>query len=623
MPSPSKTAAAALALLALSSAVAADAPAAAAAKPDAAAAPAAKPVWKPSTVSLPSGSLGEQFASVADFEKHWIPSRASKEDVPAGEKDSTEDADLWRYRGQWAVEEATETVGAHAGDLGLVLKSAAAHHAISRALPQPITFEGHDAVTVQYEVKLQNGLECGGAYLKLLSHDATKVYDPATFSDKTPYTIMFGPDKCGATNKVHFIFRHKNKKTGKIVEHHLKNPPSVPSTYSKETHLYTLIVHPEKNTFEIKIDGVSKQTGSLLDDFEPPVVAPKEIDDPNDKKPADWVDEAKIPDPKATKPAEWDEDAPLEIEDADATMPADWLENEPEYIPDPDAKQPEDWDAEEDGEWVAPTVANPKCAEASGCGPWTRPMKRNPDYKGKWAAPLIDNPAYKGPWAPRKIANPDYVDEKHPGYMTPIGAVGFELWTMQNNIQFDNILVSDSVNAATLDQWTKDTWEVKHAAEEVLTKADEPEKAKDAENDDDEIVKPINQLTFGDIVEQLTPASFVKFAQKTLVDPAKAAASLPITAGAAGLSVAAVIAFILALLTGPSAADKKKKQKVQSAAAKKKKDDDADADEAEVEQEEEEEEIEEPAAKASPEKASPAKTTKRPAKKEATAEDDE
>lgn len=28
---------------------------------------------------------------------------------------------------------------------------------------------------------------------------------------------------------------------------------------------------------------------------------PKEIDDPEDKKPEDWVEEAKIPDPEATK----------------------------------------------------------------------------------------------------------------------------------------------------------------------------------------------------------------------------------------------------------------------------------------------------------------------------------
>jgi hypothetical protein len=39
----------------------------------------------------------------------------------------------------------------------------------------------------------------------------------------------------------------------------------------------------------------------LLEDFEPPVNPPEEIDDPEDKKPADWVDQEKIPDPDAKK----------------------------------------------------------------------------------------------------------------------------------------------------------------------------------------------------------------------------------------------------------------------------------------------------------------------------------
>ena len=50
------------------------------------------------------------------------------------------------------------------------------------------------------QVNLQNGQECGGAYLKLLSDSPD--LNPAGFRDQTPYTIMFGPDKCGNDNKV-------------------------------------------------------------------------------------------------------------------------------------------------------------------------------------------------------------------------------------------------------------------------------------------------------------------------------------------------------------------------------------------------------------------------------------
>lgn len=44
------------------------------------------------------------------------------------------------------------------------------------------------------------------------------------FNDKTPYTIMFGPDKCGNDIKMHFIFRHVNPINGSITEKHCKKP---------------------------------------------------------------------------------------------------------------------------------------------------------------------------------------------------------------------------------------------------------------------------------------------------------------------------------------------------------------------------------------------------------------
>ena len=49
-----------------------------------------------------------------------------------------------------------------------------------------------------------DGLECGGAYLKLLKD--SKALHAEEFSNASPYVIMFGPDKCGATNKVRCSF---------------------------------------------------------------------------------------------------------------------------------------------------------------------------------------------------------------------------------------------------------------------------------------------------------------------------------------------------------------------------------------------------------------------------------
>ena len=101
---------------------------------------------------------------------------------------------------------------------------------------------------------------------------------------------MFGPDKCGQTNKVHFIFRHKNPVNGVIEEKHLVDTPY--PKLAKTTSLYTLVVNPD-NSYEILINNESKKNGTLLDEFKPPVNPEKEIDDPEDSKPEDWVDQAK------------------------------------------------------------------------------------------------------------------------------------------------------------------------------------------------------------------------------------------------------------------------------------------------------------------------------------------
>ncbi|CAK9009723.1 unnamed protein product [Durusdinium trenchii] len=247
---------------------------------------------------------------------------------------------------------------------------------------------------------------------------------------------MFGPDRCGATNKVHFILQHKSPVTGLWEEKHLSTPPSVPS--ERRTHLYSLLIRPD-NTVEVRIDGEKTFSGSLLQDMQPPVNPPQEIDDPTDSKPADWVDNAKMDDPEPSKPDDWDEDAPFMIPDPSASMPSGWLEDEPLKMADPKSKRPDDWDDEEDGEWEAPVIENPKCTV--GCGKWEAPKINNPAYKGKWYAPKIDNPAYIGEWKPRQIANPEYFVDESPYKIPTIDSIGIDIWTMDKGIIFDNIVV--------------------------------------------------------------------------------------------------------------------------------------------------------------------------------------
>ncbi|XP_010748927.2 calnexin isoform X3 [Larimichthys crocea] len=380
----------------------------------------------------------------------WIASSAKKEDT---------DEEIAKYDGKWAVEEMKDSK--LPGDKGLVLKSRAKHHAISAQLLRPFTFDTKPLI-VQYEVNFQAGIDCGGAYVKLLTQ--TPDLDLDQFVDKTPYTIMFGPDKCGEDYKLHFIFRHKNPKTGEYEEKHAKKPDADLRTYytDKKTHLYTLVVNPD-NTFEVLVDQTVVNSGSLLTDMTPPVNPAAEIEDPDDQKPEDWDERPKIQDPAAAKPEDWDEDAPAQVPDEDAVKPDGWLDDEPEYIGDPDAVKPEDWDEDMDGEWEAPQVANPACETAPGCGAWKRPMIDNPSYKGKWKPPMIDNPNYQGIWKPRKIPNPAFFEDLQPFRMSPFSAVGLELWSMTSDIFFDNFFITDDRNTA--ERWANDGWGLKKAAE--------------------------------------------------------------------------------------------------------------------------------------------------------------
>lgn len=74
----------------------------------------------------------------------------------------------------------------------------AKHYGLTAKLDTPV--DPAKGLVLQYELKLTDGLTCGGAYLKFLT--ATADFDPAELTDGTPYTVMFGPDKCGSTNKV-------------------------------------------------------------------------------------------------------------------------------------------------------------------------------------------------------------------------------------------------------------------------------------------------------------------------------------------------------------------------------------------------------------------------------------
>merc|ERR1712190_377460 len=290
---------------------------------------------------------------------------------------------------------------------------------------------------IQYQAKYEKDIECGGGYLKI----GPKVDDLTKFGDPTEYNIMFGPDKCGYTKRTHLIFNYKGKNVLK------KSDLSYKQENEGTSHLYRLVVKPD-NTVRVEIDEEKIYEGSIKDDWE--VLKPKEIPDPEDKKPDDWSDESMIDDPEDKKPDDWVEE---------------------KRIVDDEAKKPDDWDDEEDGEWEAP-------------------MKDNPAYKGDWYGKRISNPAYKGVWEAKKIANPEYVDDDSVYSYPDFGFLGFDLWQVKGGTIFDNIIVCDDKTEADAfaKKWKalSEVEQAKKKEEDDAKKAADDKKDEKDEDDDDE-----------------------------------------------------------------------------------------------------------------------------------------
>jgi len=340
------------------------------------------------------------------------------------------------------------TAGEYFGDAqldkGIQTSQDARFYDISAKFPE-FSNKGKDLV-VQFSVKNTQKLDCGGGYVKIFPAGL----DQEHMTGDSNYNIMFGPDVCGtSTKKVHVIFTNKGK------NHLVKK--NIPCESDQLTHVYTLIVHPD-NTYEVRIDGNKKESGSLADDWE--ILPPKKIKDPAQSKPSSWVDNAKMPDPSDVKPEGYDDI--------------------PKQTVDPDAKRPDSWDTESDGEWEAPTIDNPA-------------------YKGPWKAKMIDNPDYKGPWIHPEIENPDYEADETLYSYDSFGVIGIDIWQVKSGTIFDNIILTDSVTEAEkflADTYTKtkdaekaafDAAEKKKTeAEEAERKAAEEERKKNTEEEEEE-----------------------------------------------------------------------------------------------------------------------------------------
>ncbi|KAF1792144.1 Calreticulin/calnexin, conserved site [Phytophthora cactorum] len=249
----------------------------------------------------------------ADWESRWVASTW---------KPSAEVGKFEQVAGKHYVEES---------DKGIKTSEDARFYALSAKFDKPLDNKGKD-LYLSYLVQHEQKLDCGGAYIKLLPADV----DQANFGGDSPYAVMFGPDICGSTKKTHAILNYARPSEDAV---NMDHTDTIRAESDTDAHLYSFVLKQD-NTYEVKIDGKSIKEGPLAKSW--PFQPEKQIKDPNQSKPKDWVDAKQIADPEDKKPA----------------VGTGMIEN-PEYK----------------GEW------KPK-------------MIDNPDYKGEWEHPLIDNPDY-------------------------------------------------------------------------------------------------------------------------------------------------------------------------------------------------------------------------------------
>lgn len=116
---------------------------------------------------------------------------------------------------------------------------------------------------IQFTVKHEQNIDCGGGYVK--------VFDCSLKSEEmhgeSPYLVMFGPDICGpGTKKVHAILSYNGKNV--LINKEVRCKDDV------YTHAYTFVIKPD-NTYEILIDGEKVESGELEADWD--LLPPKNI----------------------------------------------------------------------------------------------------------------------------------------------------------------------------------------------------------------------------------------------------------------------------------------------------------------------------------------------------------
>jgi len=117
-----------------------------------------------------------------------------------------------------------------------------------------------------------------------------------------------------------------------------------------------------------------------------------------------------------------------------------------------------------------------------------------------------------------------------------MGAIGFEIWTMQNDILFDNIYIGHSV--ADAEKFAQETFFEKHPIEQLIELAEKP-KVEDKPKSPSDLVFLDDPVLY--VKEKLD--LFFTIAQN---DPIQAVKFVPEAAG----GIAAVLVTLIAIIVG-------------------------------------------------------------------------
>ncbi|CAA3023331.1 calreticulin-3-like isoform X2 [Olea europaea subsp. europaea] len=321
----------------------------------------------------------------------------------------------------------------------------AKHYAISAKIPE--LNNKNRTLVVQYSIKLEQDIECGNDYIKLLSGYVNQ----KKFGGDTPYSLMFGPDICGTqTKKLHVIVSYQGQ------NYPIKK--DLDCETDKLTHFYTFILRPDA-TFSVVVDNRERESGSMYSDWD---ILPHKVKGVYAKKllqnltlilPSDWDDREYIEDSNDVKPVGYD------------SIPAE--------IPDPKAKKCENPKKYQIQRIKAPGSARKsRILTTRGIGRFLGLIIRIKIHSHS----LIFFAFGKGEMLVTSLLfffpSAEFEDDPDLYVLKPIKYVGFKVWQVKVGSEFDDILICKVVSSCKI-----------QAEKEAFEEVEKIRRAREEEND--------------------------------------------------------------------------------------------------------------------------------------------